>query len=71
MKTYISLAKTMFMIKLILEISCTDLVSKSKKKVQVKIAVAVSVCVLAVLALLGFFFWRRKRTKARLSGNSK
>ncbi|KAM0839172.1 hypothetical protein ACQ4PT_060491 [Festuca glaucescens] len=45
-----------------------DSVSKSNKKVQVIIAAAVSVCVLAViLALAGFFFWRRKRTKARQS----
>ncbi|KAM0823389.1 hypothetical protein ACQ4PT_070901 [Festuca glaucescens] len=44
-----------------------DSVSKSKK-VQVIIAAAVSVCVLAViLALIGFFIWKRKRTKARSS----
>ncbi|KAK1698037.1 hypothetical protein QYE76_014734 [Lolium multiflorum] len=46
-----------------------DSVSKSKKKVQVIIAVAVSICALAViLAIAGFIFWRRKRTKSRLSG---
>ncbi|KQK05544.1 receptor-like serine/threonine-protein kinase SD1-8 [Brachypodium distachyon] len=49
-----------------------DSISKSKKKVQVITAVTVSIGTLAViLALIGFFFWRRKRTKSRLPGPNK
>ncbi|VAH08950.1 unnamed protein product [Triticum turgidum subsp. durum] len=42
--------------------------SKSDKKAHVIIAVAVSICVLAaIIALAGFFWWRRKRARARQS----
>ncbi|XP_048544265.1 receptor-like serine/threonine-protein kinase SD1-8 isoform X1 [Triticum urartu] len=45
-----------------------DAPSKSDKKAHVIITVAVSICVLAaIIALAGFFWWRRKRARARQS----
>ncbi|KAL6620484.1 hypothetical protein ACP70R_035623 [Stipagrostis hirtigluma subsp. patula] len=45
--------------------------SKSKKKVYIIVAIIVSITALAiVLALTGFFIWRRKRTKARKPGSN-
>ncbi|KAL6839220.1 hypothetical protein ACP4OV_030892 [Aristida adscensionis] len=48
-----------------------DSTSNSKKKVHIIVAIIVSVTALAtVLALTGFFIWRRKRTKGRKSGSN-